>query len=36
MKQREEETITDIDILCKNILELIFDVERGKNELNEK
>ena len=36
MKQGEEETITYIDILCKNILELLFDVEGGKNELNEK
>ena len=34
--QGEEETITDIDILCKNVLELLFDVEGGKNELNEK
>ena len=36
MKQGEEETITYIDILCKNILELLFDVEGGKNKLNEK
>ena len=34
--QGEKETITDIDILCKNVLELLFDVEGGKNELNEK
>ena len=34
--QGEEETITNIDKLCKNVLELLFDVEGCKNELNEK
>ncbi len=33
--QGEVETITDIDILCKNVLELLSDFEGGKNELNE-
>ena len=34
--QGEGETIADIDNLCKKVLELLYDVEGGKNELNEK
>ena len=34
--QGEGETISDIDNVCKKVLELLFDVEDGKTGLNEK
>ena len=34
--QGEGETISDIDKVCKKVLELLFDVEDGKTWLNEK